>query len=513
MSNSPNLALPYIAANQAQKHVTHNDAVALIDGMLQLSVVSRGLNAPPATYVDGNRFLIGAAPTLEWLGQAAMIAFRNAGLWQFLTPRKGWAMWVEAESILLVYDGVNWVAPPVPQIMQNMTLLGVNTTADATNKFAVNSSAVLLNNIGNGVQVKLNKNAATDTASLLYQTGFSGRAEIGTTGDDGFHFKVSADGAAWKEAMAIDAASGLGTVLANPTAALGIATKQYVDAASGGSTPGGTAGQVQFKNGTVFGGFTVGGDATLNTATGALTISAGVVSNAKLATMATLTLKGNNSGVAATPIDLTAAQVKTLLAIAAADVAGLGALATAGTLNLSTQASGTLQAAQAPALNGDVTSTAGSLATAITANAVTNAKLATMATLTIKGNNTGTAASPLDLTAAQVKSLLAITTTDVTGLGALATLASVNLSTQVTGVLQAAQEPAHSGDVTNTAGSLALTIAANVVSNTKLAQMPALTFKGNATAAAANAADLTASQMQAALNINGLTAARFVVMN
>ena len=47
MSNSPNLALPYIAANQAQKHVTHNDAVALIDGLLQLSVLSRGLNAPP----------------------------------------------------------------------------------------------------------------------------------------------------------------------------------------------------------------------------------------------------------------------------------------------------------------------------------------------------------------------------------------------------------------------------------------------------------------------------------
>jgi hypothetical protein len=55
------------------------------------------------------------------------------------------------------------------------------------------SSAILFNNIGNGTQVKVNKNAAGDTGSFLYQTGFSGRAEIGLCGDDDFHFKVSPD--------------------------------------------------------------------------------------------------------------------------------------------------------------------------------------------------------------------------------------------------------------------------------------------------------------------------------
>lgn len=43
---------------------------------------------------------------------------------------------------------------------------------------------------------------------------------------------------------------------------------------SGGSgSPGGTSGQVQFNNSGSFGGFTVGGDATLNTSTGALTVT------------------------------------------------------------------------------------------------------------------------------------------------------------------------------------------------------------------------------------------------
>ena len=401
MPNSPNLALPYIVANQAQKHVPHNDAIAMIDGLLQMSVVSRGLNAPPGTYVDGNRFLIGAAPTAEWLGQAGLIALRNAGLWQFLTPRKGWTLWVEAENIFLIYDGVNWVGPPIPQIMQNMTLLGVNATADATNKLAVSSSAVLFNNIGNGIQLKVNKNAVTDTASLLYQTGFSGRAEMGATGDDSFHIKVSPDGAVWKEGLLIDASTGLAKVFANPTDPLGVATKQYVDA--GGAAAGGTSGQIQYKNGTAFGGFTASGDAAINTTTGTVTISNAAVSLPKMANLAANSIVGNNTASAATPIALTAAQVKALLAIAATDVAGLGALATVASVNLTTQVTGTLQAAQEPAHTGDVTNVAGSLAMNVAAGAVTNAKLANMAPFTFKANNSSIATSPADLTVDQMQ--------------------------------------------------------------------------------------------------------------
>ena len=138
--------------------------------------------------------------------------------------------------------------------------------------------------------------------------------------------------------------------------------------------------------------------------------------------------------------------------------------------------------------------------------------MANLAANTILGNNTAAAATPIALTAAQVKSLLAIASADVGGLGALATQASVNLTTQATGILQAAQEPAHGGDVANTAGSLTLTIAANVVGNSKLSQMPALTFKGNATTAVNNASDLTVDQMQIAL-LSGRMAAANLIMN
>ena len=49
---SPHLLLPYILAAQAQKHVTHNEALRLLDAMVQLSVLNLSLTAPPASPAD-----------------------------------------------------------------------------------------------------------------------------------------------------------------------------------------------------------------------------------------------------------------------------------------------------------------------------------------------------------------------------------------------------------------------------------------------------------------------------
>jgi hypothetical protein len=210
MSDTPNLGVTLLEAAQAQKHVTVNEALSRMDALVHLAVISRVVTTPPVSPVEGDRYLVPAAPTGAWAGQAGKIALWLAGQWEFATPREGWRLWVNAEDALLVFDGSTWVSTGgggAPTVLQNMQLVGVNATADATNKLSVSSAATLFNHVGNGHQIKLNKSAAGDTASLLWQTGFSGRAEIGTTGDDALHLKVSANGTAYSEMLVADAAT------------------------------------------------------------------------------------------------------------------------------------------------------------------------------------------------------------------------------------------------------------------------------------------------------------------
>ena len=212
MSDTPLIGLPLIEASQAQKHVTHNEALLLLDAMVHLAVISRVLSAPPALPADGDRYLVASSATGGWLGHSGHIAFREAGTWRFAIPKAGWRLWVVAESLFLLFNGTLWIDLRDLDELQNMNLLGVNTMADATNKLAVSSPGVLFNHAGSDSRVKINKNAAGNTASLLFQTGFSGRAEFGLTGDDNFHVKVSPDGAAFFESFIVARTSGLITI-------------------------------------------------------------------------------------------------------------------------------------------------------------------------------------------------------------------------------------------------------------------------------------------------------------
>lgn len=207
MDSSPNLTLPYIIAAQAQKHVTHNEAIRGLDALVQLMVLDKDLAAPPGAPADGNRYIVAASPTGAWAGQAGRIAAWQDGAWEFFAPREGWLAWVADEDKLYVHDGAAWGVVSVA-VGAGAAIWGVNATADTTNRLAVKSTASLFDNVGNGHQQKINKAAAGDTASTLYQTNYSGRAEYGLTGDDDFHVKVSPDGAAWFEALVVDRASG-----------------------------------------------------------------------------------------------------------------------------------------------------------------------------------------------------------------------------------------------------------------------------------------------------------------
>src|SRR4051812_9961072 len=177
-STTPRSSLPLLAAAQSQKHVTHNEALLKADALLCCSIFDRDLSAPPSTPVDGDTYLVKPTGTGTWAGQDGNLAFAVDGAWRFYPPYTGLVAYVADEQKLIVFNGSAWVDYASLLVLQNVPELGVNATADATNKFTVASAAVLFNNIGASVQAKLNKHASGDAASLLYQTNFSGRAEI-----------------------------------------------------------------------------------------------------------------------------------------------------------------------------------------------------------------------------------------------------------------------------------------------------------------------------------------------
>lgn len=211
---SPILALPYILPSQAQKHVTHNEALRHLDAIVQLVVISALLSEPPATPDPGNRYIVGPSATGDWAGQDGRIAVAGAAGWLFYAPQPGWRADDLSTGGQIRFDGNDWL--PVTPVLDDVAQLGIGTTADTANPLAVAGPATLLTHDGTDHRLKINKAIPSDTASLLFQTGWSGRAEIGTTGTDDFSIKVSANGTDFKQALVLDRNSGALQAPGNP---------------------------------------------------------------------------------------------------------------------------------------------------------------------------------------------------------------------------------------------------------------------------------------------------------
>ncbi len=108
MANTPNLSLPFLAADQAQKHVTVNESLSLLDGLVQLTVIDRTTSTPP-TGVEGLRYIVAATATDAWVGQENNVALFINGAWSFFTPDSGWLAYDQATATYVRWNGTTWV--------------------------------------------------------------------------------------------------------------------------------------------------------------------------------------------------------------------------------------------------------------------------------------------------------------------------------------------------------------------------------------------------------------------
>jgi hypothetical protein len=196
-----NLALPYILPSQAQKHVPHNEALQRLDAVVQLTILA-GRQGPPETPVEGDCYLVAADPEGAWLDRQGLICVWQDGAWAYLSPNPGWRAFFLDTRQLRAFDGTNWNVISL-DADGALPMIGINATADAINRLAVASAASLFTHAGQGHQLKINKADPSQTGTLLFQTNWSGRAEMGLAGSDAFSIKVSGDGNDWSTALVV----------------------------------------------------------------------------------------------------------------------------------------------------------------------------------------------------------------------------------------------------------------------------------------------------------------------
>ena len=110
MTETTHLNLPLLQAAQAQKHVTLNEALEMLDGLVQLVLQSQSQMGPTGSEIDGEAYFVPAGATGLFAGQEGRIALRLNGGWYFVPVRTGWRAYIADEAVMAEFDGVLWRA-------------------------------------------------------------------------------------------------------------------------------------------------------------------------------------------------------------------------------------------------------------------------------------------------------------------------------------------------------------------------------------------------------------------
>jgi len=107
---SDRLKLPLLTAGQAQKEVTHNEALALADMLVQPVVQSVAPASVPGAPQPGQCWIVGAGATGDWAGQDGALACWTSGGWRFAAAFEGMTAWNLATGSFVRRSASAWLA-------------------------------------------------------------------------------------------------------------------------------------------------------------------------------------------------------------------------------------------------------------------------------------------------------------------------------------------------------------------------------------------------------------------
>lgn len=108
MSSTARLALPLLQSAQAQKHVTVNEALMRLDGLVGLVLQSATTPIPPAAVADGACYSVPGGAVNAWAGKDGQIAIGSNGGWVFVQPERGWRAFIADRAGEALFDGAVW---------------------------------------------------------------------------------------------------------------------------------------------------------------------------------------------------------------------------------------------------------------------------------------------------------------------------------------------------------------------------------------------------------------------
>jgi hypothetical protein len=162
MSTSPDFGIPFLAAQQLQPEITHNEAILLLQ-LMQSGVISSGTNTPPGSPADGDSYIVGTSPTGAWGGRANALAIFYSGSWRFVPDRnsngtvisigarqEGLMVWNKALNALMVWSGSSWGTKYLLSGPQDIAISDPTGggTVDAEARSAIVSILAALRNTG-----------------------------------------------------------------------------------------------------------------------------------------------------------------------------------------------------------------------------------------------------------------------------------------------------------------------------------------------------------------------------
>ena len=110
MSTTNNLNITKVEQGQSQKEVTVNQALDVIDALLNTSVIDRDLTDSPVSPNEGDLYIPASPATGDWTGNEGKLAHFTGGSFQFITPNEGLTLWLADEDIQITFDGSNWIS-------------------------------------------------------------------------------------------------------------------------------------------------------------------------------------------------------------------------------------------------------------------------------------------------------------------------------------------------------------------------------------------------------------------